>query len=444
MSFRCTACSDKSYDKAWKLQRHIRESSKCFEQLNPGISLTRFRCSSCDYTSPREEDLRRHHRRIHADIPSATCTKDAGQPMLQSDECSDVASCIQPATLYDAGEHSDGTKRLDPHPTSESPTAVIKRKTSGLDHLSPEHKRVCIEPILPDLDALSLVDESDARETSTLKTTENKDGLSLATWQPTAGGITALLASTGSVKLQRTSQSSIGAPKSISICGSSIGSLFGRPSTHAYEPWRTWSFISPHADSVRSLDSVGMPAPMLENVDEELLLSRAGNDLDKPRYWDHRATEVFVERLTTWSSEPPPTVREKPMQLISVTSLHISDGRRDSASSPHNGMEGPSFASLGFQGFRSKILDWSTEASNPRPGFAVQAYSYHGGIPTTTLNLLPAVQSSMPLTMESLLGINSSFMGPVPSLSTDLLLQSSTASDATRERSPDHRLFQPT
>jgi len=33
-----------------------------------------------------------------------------------------------------------------------------------------------------------------------------------------------------------------------------------------------------------------MPTPMLEKVDEELLLSRVGNDLDKPRYWDRRVT----------------------------------------------------------------------------------------------------------------------------------------------------------
>ena len=106
MSFRCTACFDKSYDKDWKLQRHIRESRKCSEQLNPGISRTRFKCWSCDYTSPREDDLRRHRRRIHPDIAIATGTEteEAGQPMAGRYETSDVAPCLQPVNPLDVNE----------------------------------------------------------------------------------------------------------------------------------------------------------------------------------------------------------------------------------------------------------------------------------------------------------------------------------------------------
>jgi hypothetical protein len=294
MSFRCTACPDKSYDKAWKLQRHIRESIKCFEQLNPGTSATRFRCSICDYTSPREEDLRRHHRRIHSDIAIATAT-DTEQPMLGSYETSDVASCPQPVMPLDSDGCSNEIEPLDPHHSPKSPTAVIKRKTSGPDYLSPDHhKRICFESALPDLDALSSADDSDAREVSTFKTTDNEGRPLLRTRQPTAGEITALVVSTCSAKLQNNSSSSMGAPQSISTCGSSVGSLFGLPSTHVYEPWRTWSHTSLPPDSVRSLHSVGMPAPMLDSVDEELLLSRAGNDLSEPRYRHHRATDFGV------------------------------------------------------------------------------------------------------------------------------------------------------
>jgi hypothetical protein len=192
------------------------------------------------------------------------------------------------------GEHSDGIERVDPYQTSESPTAVIKRKTSDLDHLFPELKRVCMEQVFTDLDALSSVDDSDARETSTPKTNENKDRLGIATLQPTAGGLAALVVSTDSAELQVISSSDIGATLSISLCGSSIGSLFGRPSTHAHQPWKTWPSTSPSPDSVRSLHSIGMAAPMLEEADEELLLSRTANDPEELCYQYRWTIEAFL------------------------------------------------------------------------------------------------------------------------------------------------------
>jgi hypothetical protein len=68
MSFRCTACWKKAYDKAWKLQRHVRESKNCFDQINLGLPtkhFVRFLCASCGYITPRELDLDRHRRRVH-------------------------------------------------------------------------------------------------------------------------------------------------------------------------------------------------------------------------------------------------------------------------------------------------------------------------------------------------------------------------------------------
>ena len=165
MSFRCTACSDKSYDKAWKLQRHIRESSKCFEQLDPGISLTRFRCSSCDYTSPREEDFKRHRRRIHAEIATTTATgsgstEEATQPTLGSTASCLVTTFLQPTTLLDADdsdEQSNEIKRPGSHQSSNSPTTVAKRKQLESDTQSPDDKRIRIEAHLIKLDAAPIV-----------------------------------------------------------------------------------------------------------------------------------------------------------------------------------------------------------------------------------------------------------------------------------------------
>lgn len=298
MSFQCTACSDKSYDKAWKLQRHIRESSKCFQQLNPGISRTRFICWSCHYRPPREDDLRRHRRRRHPDIAITTVvdTDEAVHHMLGSHEASDVASW--PMFPLDVNERPDEIEQFDPYPALESPAAVIKRKTSDPDDLAPDQKRICIEPVLIDLDTLNFVDDSDAREASTPKTAEIEDRPSLTIQQPTSAEFTTLIVPTSSAKLQSISSSSTGAPQSVSICGSSIGSLFGRTSTHVFEPWRTWSHTSPPPESARSLHSVGMPTPMLETVDEELLLSRTGNDLDEPgMVWMSGATMTRGTRV---------------------------------------------------------------------------------------------------------------------------------------------------
>jgi hypothetical protein len=121
MSFRCTACSDKSYDKAWKLQRHINESSKCFEHFNPGTSATRFRCSICEYTSPREEDLKRHRRRIHPDIAITTArgTEEADQP---EPGAYNAAPCLPPVTLLDTDEHPNQMERFNPHQDLKSST----------------------------------------------------------------------------------------------------------------------------------------------------------------------------------------------------------------------------------------------------------------------------------------------------------------------------------
>jgi hypothetical protein len=124
MSFRCTACPDKSYDKAWKLQRHIRESIKCFEQLNPGTSATRFRCSICDYTSPRDEDLKRHHRRIHPDIAITTATdaEEVEQATLGSTEITSVDTCLQPVTLLGTDKHPNQMRLFDQCSNLESCT----------------------------------------------------------------------------------------------------------------------------------------------------------------------------------------------------------------------------------------------------------------------------------------------------------------------------------
>jgi hypothetical protein len=190
-------------------------------------------------------------------------------------------------TPFDTNEHADEIERFGLHLSSESLTSVTKRKTPDHDDLSPDHKtdhkRVCIESVLPNLDTLSLVDDSDTRETSTPKTTENEDQLSLTT-RLTTGGLTALSVPAINTLLQSTSSSDVGAPQSMSICGSSIGSLFGRPSTHVHELWMTWSPTFTAPASVRSLRSVGIAAPMLESADEELLHSRVVIDSDEPRY----------------------------------------------------------------------------------------------------------------------------------------------------------------
>jgi len=102
-------------------------------------------------------------------------------------------------------------------------------------------------------------------------------------WGTRTDGMRASSMSASSTKRPGTFSTGVGTPQSISMSGASIGSLFGRPSTHVYKPWMTWSSASPPSASFKSLRTVGMPAPMLENVDEELLLSRAWSPQEKPR-----------------------------------------------------------------------------------------------------------------------------------------------------------------
>ena len=107
MSLRCTACSDKSYDKAWKLQRHVRESKKCFERINPGMPanyFVRFQCFSCGYASPREPDLDRHRRRVHGETDNpiasglhSTSSADAST----EDDINVISDLSQPENPHD-------------------------------------------------------------------------------------------------------------------------------------------------------------------------------------------------------------------------------------------------------------------------------------------------------------------------------------------------------
>jgi hypothetical protein len=200
--------------------------------------------TSCDHTCSREEDLERHHGKIHPDIVFATATgsgatEEALQPTLRSHEHCGITPGLNPETLLDTKDHSDDIERTDQHESPESAAAVTKRKSSELGGLSPDHKRVCIESNLIDLDTLSLVDDSDARVTFTPNTTKNKDQHAITTWTSGLTAPSALGSSDISALLRSTLLSDVGAPRSMSISGSGIGSLFGRPSTHAYEPWKT-------------------------------------------------------------------------------------------------------------------------------------------------------------------------------------------------------------
>jgi ankyrin repeat protein len=203
MSFRCKACSDKTYDKAWKLKRHIRESKQCFEQINPGIPanhLTQYQCTSCSYTSPREPDLERHCRlRFHGEFanPTAsghvsTSSADAAMegsarvvdttitsellrpeslherqsqlfqsnPEHTSSDLGDTQTCdpstssvtssvpfstssLQTITPPTTNEGSGNTERLGTHFSSSSQKPVAKRKCPGRDRLYMGYKRLC-------------------------------------------------------------------------------------------------------------------------------------------------------------------------------------------------------------------------------------------------------------------------------------------------------------
>jgi hypothetical protein len=100
-------------------------------------------------------------------------------------------------------------------------------------------------------------------------------------------------------------------------------------------------------------------------------------------------------------------------------------------------MQGPSFASLGSQEIRPRIQDWSTDESTPGPGFVSQAYSYPRD-PASIPRSLPAVSSSMALTMQSMSSHDSSFTESMPSLSSgssarsDSSLRSSATGVAVR------------
>lgn len=103
--------------------------------------------------------------------------------------------------------------------------------------------------------------------------------------------------------------------------------------------------------------------------------------------------------------------------MSAPNSEHVTEsGRRDSAYSPH-GMQGPLFARLGSQKIHPRIQDWSNDQNTPGPGFAAQAYSYPGG-PASIPRSLPAVQSSMALTRQSMARHGSSSTSSVPSLSS--------------------------
>ena len=118
MSFRCPACSDKSYDKAWKLQRHVRESKKCFERINPGMPanyFVRFQCFSCGYASPREPDLDRHRRRVHGETDNpiasglhSTSSADAST----EDDINVISDLSQPENPHDLLFQSKSSSRM--------------------------------------------------------------------------------------------------------------------------------------------------------------------------------------------------------------------------------------------------------------------------------------------------------------------------------------------
>jgi hypothetical protein len=198
MSFQCTACFGKSYDKPWKLQRHIWETKKCFERIHPDLPadhFTQYQCTSCSYTSPRKPDLTRHRHRVHGDtaIPTApghvsTSFADAlregsthvDHPLLCEHLCANTherriqlsqsnaehsnsdpdgthicdplinpATCpilsspssLQPVTLTLTHEESGNIGRFDSHLTTSSRTPVPKRKFPDQYSLSLVYKR---------------------------------------------------------------------------------------------------------------------------------------------------------------------------------------------------------------------------------------------------------------------------------------------------------------
>jgi hypothetical protein len=66
MGYQCPACNVKPYDKDWKLRRHQDQTDSCFKSVYPDKPLpTRFKCSECEYESPRAPDFKRHLQRVH-------------------------------------------------------------------------------------------------------------------------------------------------------------------------------------------------------------------------------------------------------------------------------------------------------------------------------------------------------------------------------------------
>ncbi|KAM0696119.1 hypothetical protein Q7P36_004602 [Cladosporium allicinum] len=213
MPFQCTACWDKSYDKAWKLQRHVRESKKCFERINPGMPanhLVRFQCFSCGYASPREPDLDRHRRRVHGEtdnpiasgrysttrnsvdtisipdllqpesphdrtFPVKPSQSDAGNCSSEldithhtSDLSTDSSTSLDLASIYSrqsiatptTGEGSGKIEEFDLHLRPLSQVQNAKRKSPYRDHLSSaECKRLCAE--------IDLASNTDVKDVST-------------------------------------------------------------------------------------------------------------------------------------------------------------------------------------------------------------------------------------------------------------------------------------
>jgi ankyrin repeat protein len=199
MSFHCTTCSTKPYDKAWKLQRHIRETKKCFERLHPDIPanhLTRFQCISCSYNSPRELDLKRHRRQVHGETANetasghvSTSSPDAtrkgfahvdntllrrllrpkglherqGQLSLSNAEFANGTTICDPSTISatcpilpspsslqsttppTTDEDFGNIARFDSHLTTKSQNPIMKRKYPDHYRLSVDSKRICAE-----------------------------------------------------------------------------------------------------------------------------------------------------------------------------------------------------------------------------------------------------------------------------------------------------------
>jgi ankyrin repeat protein len=198
MSFQCTTCSIKPYDKAWKLQRHIRETRKCFERLHPGTPanhLTRFQCTSCSYKSPRELDLKRHRRQAHGETANettsghdSTSSADATRKGVAHVDTTLLRRLLRPKGLHERqgqlsqsnAEFANGTTicdpltisatfpilpspsslqsttppttdedfgniaRFDSHLTTTSPS-ITKRKYPDQYRLSVDSKRICAE-----------------------------------------------------------------------------------------------------------------------------------------------------------------------------------------------------------------------------------------------------------------------------------------------------------